>query len=158
MCGIAGFVGRFSVDRLREASCLIAHRGPDASGEYFDVDAGVGLAHRRLSIIDLSPLGAQPMSGADGAVVLVFNGEIYNYRELREELLARGVTFRGHSDTEVLLALYLAEGTAMLPRLNGIFAFALWDKRDQSLFVVRDGLGVKPLYYTVNARGFAFAS
>jgi asparagine synthase (glutamine-hydrolysing) len=158
MCGIAGFVGRFSGDRLREASCLIAHRGPDASGEYFDVDAGVGLAHRRLSIIDLSPLGAQPMSGADGAVILVFNGEIYNYRELREELRVRGVTFRGHSDTEVLLALYLAEGTAMLPRLNGIFAFALWDRRDQSLFVARDGLGVKPLYYTVNDRGFAFAS
>lgn len=158
MCGIAGYAGRFSADELRDASCLIAHRGPDDSGEYFDSVAGVGLAHRRLSIIDLSPLGAQPMLGADGAVVLVFNGEIYNFRELRDELVARGLTFRGHSDTEVLLALYLAEGTSMLSRLNGIFAFALWDKRDGTLFVARDGLGVKPLYYSMSDRGFAFAS
>ncbi|MDB4888768.1 MAG: asnB1 [Gemmatimonadetes bacterium] len=158
MCGITGYFGEFSPASLRGASCLIAHRGPDGEGEYVDVEAKVGLAHRRLAIIDLSPLGAQPMQSADGRVVLVFNGEIYNYRELRNELQSRGVSFRGHSDTEVLLALYLADGTEMLRRLNGIFAFALWDGRDGSLFVARDGMGVKPLYYSQGARGFAFSS
>jgi asparagine synthase (glutamine-hydrolysing) len=158
MCGIAGYFGGFSSARLRDASCLIAHRGPDGEGEYVDDERGIGLAHRRLAIIDLSPLGAQPMKSADGRVVLVFNGEIYNYRELRDELQSRGVSFRGHSDTEVLLALYLADGTEMLRRLNGIFAFALWDSRDASLFVARDGMGVKPLYYSQSTRGFAFAS
>jgi asparagine synthase (glutamine-hydrolysing) len=136
---------------------MIAHRGPDDSGVYLN-DLGIGLAFRRLAIIDLSPLGAQPMASPDGKVVIVFNGEIYNYRELRDELAARGVGFRGHSDTEVLLQLYLAEGEAMLSRLNGIFAFALWDGRDGTLLVARDALGVKPLYYAKCDRGVAFAS
>ncbi len=157
MCGLAGFSGAFSEERLREAGRLLAHRGPDDSGVYLN-DHGIGLVHRRLSIIDLSPLGAQPMASSDGAIVIVFNGEIYNFRELRDDLSRRGVAFRGHSDTEVLLQLYMAEGEAMLPRLNGIFAFALWDGRDQSLLIARDGLGVKPLYYAVTDRGFAFAS
>jgi asparagine synthase (glutamine-hydrolysing) len=156
MCGIAGFSGAFSQESLREAGDLIAHRGPDDSGMF--VHRNVGLVHRRLSIIDVSSTGAQPMASPDGAVVVTFNGEIYNYRELRRELLNRGVAFRGHSDTEVLVHLYLAEGDAALRRLNGIFAFALWDARDGSLLVARDALGVKPLYYAQTGRGFAFAS
>src|SRR6478736_3710930 len=157
MCGLAGFSGRFSEESLRDAGSLIAHRGPDDAGTYLN-DHGIGLTFRRLAIIDLSPRGAQPMASDDGAVVIVFNGEIYNYRELREELRGRGVTFRGESDTEVLLRLYLAEGEGMLRRLNGIFAFALWDGRDGSMLVARDALGVKPLYYATVDRGVAFAS
>ena len=158
MCGITGFSGNYSGELLERACRAIVHRGPDEDGIWFDEGAGIGIAHRRLSILDVSPTGAQPMVSNDGAVVLVFNGEIYNFRELRAELETSGHRFRGHSDTEVLLHLYLAHGEAMLDRLNGIFAFALWDKRNQSLFVARDALGVKPLYYAETAQGFAFAS
>ncbi len=158
MCGIAGYFGSFTPKQLARADSLQTHRGPDADGMWFDSGAGIGLAHRRLSILDLSPTGAQPMGSEDGSVVVVFNGEIYNFRELRAELEAGGHHFRGHSDTEVLLRLYLVHGEQMLGRLNGIFAFALWDKRDKSLFIARDALGVKPLYYTETVTGFAFAS
>ena len=138
MCGIIGFSGSFDAARLRHASGLQGHRGPDSSGEFIDAEAGMGLGHVRLSILDLSVLGNQPMSSPDGSVVLVFNGEIYNFRELRKELETHGCSFRGNSDTEVLLQLYLGYGEGMLGRLNGDFAFALWDKRDQTLFVARD--------------------
>lgn len=158
MCGILGYFGDFDRSALEAGLERIAHRGPDDSGTFFDQAAGVGFGHRRLSILDLSPLGHQPMSSSDGAITLIFNGEIYNFQELRAELQAKGHTFRGHSDTEVLLALYLEHGEAMLPRLNGIFAFALWDARTNSMFVARDALGVKPLYFFAGARGFAFAS
>ncbi len=158
MCGIIGFSGSFDAARLRHASGLQGHRGPDSSGEFIDAEAGLGLGHVRLSILELSVLGNQPMSSPDGSVVLVFNGEIYNFRDLRKELETRGCSFRGNSDTEVLLQLYLAYGEGMLGRLNGDFAFALWDKRDQTLFVARDALGVKPLYYADTPAGFAFAS
>jgi asparagine synthase (glutamine-hydrolysing) len=158
MCGIAGFLGEFSPAALLLASECQAHRGPDDAGEFFDEEAGVGLAHRRLSILDLSAAGHQPMHSEDGSVTLVFNGEIYNFRELREELVGEGVAFRGTSDTEVLLHMYLRSGAAMLSRLNGIFAFAVWDSRSSSLFVARDALGVKPLYFSHGASGFAFAS
>jgi asparagine synthase (glutamine-hydrolysing) len=144
--------------KLSEAVRLLAHRGPDDEGLWWDERACVGLGHRRLAIIDLSPAARQPMWDATGQVAVVFNGEIYNYRELRQELLARGFAFRSQSDTEVLLHLYLACGVEMLPRLNGIFAFALWDARDRSLFVARDALGVKPLYYAAWPMGVAFAS
>ncbi|MEI6066074.1 MAG: asparagine synthase (glutamine-hydrolyzing) [Methylococcaceae bacterium] len=157
MCGIIGISGG-CLDHLAAASDLLAHRGPDDSGIFVDQNAGVGLGHRRLSIVDLSPLGHQPMLGADGTVVLVFNGEIYNFRELRVDLEAKGFSFRGHSDTEVLLNLYLAEGEAMLSRLNGIFAFAVWDSRKQALLIARDALGVKPLYYAALDGRFVFAS
>jgi len=157
MCGIAGFSGAFSDEMLRNAGAQISHRGPDGSGSYRN-EHGVGFFHRRLSIIDLSPSGAQPMATADGSLVIVYNGELYNYRELRDELAARGAAFRSQSDTEVILQLYLAEGEACLTRLNGIFAFALWDGRDRTLLVARDGMGVKPLYYAESSRGFAFAS
>lgn len=158
MCGIVGFFGKFPVKLLENASKAISHRGPDADGIWLDDEVGVGFAHRRLSILDLSPAGAQPMLSDDKAVVLVFNGEIYNFRELRVELEASGYQFRGHSDTEVLLHLYTAYGEKMLARLNGIFAFALWDKRKSSLFVARDALGVKPMYFAETSSGFAFAS
>ena len=137
---------------------VLAHRGPDDAGEWFDPEYETGLTHRRLSIIDLSPSGHQPMWDATHTAVIVFNGEIYNYRKLRKDLYEGGFTFKSHSDTEVLLNLYLRDGIEMLSRLNGIFAFALWDTRSRELFVARDGIGVKPLYYTENKNGFVFAS
>lgn len=158
MCGIVGYYGDFAREALREADRMQAHRGPDAAGVWYDEFARIGLAHRRLAILDLSAAGAQPMVSDDGNVVLIFNGEIYNFRELRVQLEASGHQFRGHSDTEVLLRLYFAHGRQVLNQLNGIFAFALWDKRDQSLFIARDALGVKPLYYAETATGVAFAS
>ncbi len=158
MCGIAGFSGRFESDLLGRMNDRMAHRGPDDSGTLFVDDAGVGLAHRRLSIIDLSARGHQPMWDADQRAVIVYNGELYNFRELREELLADGFRFESGSDTEVLLNLYLRDGVGMLERLNGMFAFAIWDKEEKRLFVARDQIGVKPLYYTTTERGFLFAS
>ncbi|MCA9512814.1 MAG: asparagine synthase (glutamine-hydrolyzing) [Myxococcales bacterium] len=158
MCGIAGFSGRFDAALLDRMNAAIVHRGPDDAGTAFDVAAGIGLAHRRLSIIDLSPRGHQPMVDATGTVTVVYNGEIYNYRELRDELVADGYAFRSDCDTEVLLNLYLRDGDKMMSRLNGIYAFALHDSRDDSLLVVRDGLGVKPLYWAETSRGFVFAS
>lgn len=158
MCGIAGYSGVFGPDLLAGMSNAIAHRGPDAEGEFLDEDAGIGLAHRRLAIVDLSSAGDQPMRDEAGQVVLIYNGEIYNFRELRNELIAEGYRFRGHSDTEVLLNLYLRDGPDLLQRLNGIFAFAIWDTRTRRLFLARDHLGVKPLYHTTTPRGFLFAS
>ncbi len=169
MCGIVGWSIGFDrperstsrppgPSQLAQALRRLAHRGPDDEGSWRDERAGVALGHRRLAIIDLSSAARQPMWDATGRAAIVFNGEIYNYRELRKELAARGLAFRTQSDTEVLLNLYLAEGAEMLPRLNGIFAFALWDARDRSLFLARDALGVKPLYYAASSEVFAFAS
>ena len=158
MCGIAGFHGAFDPQRLARMSKVIAHRGPDDRGEWYSPNLRVGLAHRRLAIIDLSPSGHQPMTDAAGTVVIVFNGEIYNFRELRSELESQGVGFRGHSDTEVLLALYRARGEGMLSLLNGIFAFAIYDEADQTLFLACDAMGVKPLYFNESPDGFVFAS
>jgi asparagine synthase (glutamine-hydrolysing) len=158
MCGIGGFLGSFSPDLLNRMSAAMSHRGPDDDGVYFDAESGVGLAHRRLSIIDLSSCGRQPMWDVTRTAAIVFNGEIYNYRELRAELGAAGFRFRSHTDTEVLLNLYLRDGEAMLSKLNGMFAFAIWDTRTRALFLARDGLGVKPLYYARTADGFLFAS
>jgi asparagine synthase (glutamine-hydrolysing) len=158
MCGIVAYSGTFSRELVERANELQAHRGPDDRGVFFDDRAGVALGHVRLSIIDLSDLAHQPMTAQDGEVVLVFNGEIYNYRELRSELANHGHAFRGHSDTEVLLHMYLEYGDAMLDKLNGIFAFALFDARRNQLFVARDAIGVKPLYFAATARDFAAAS
>lgn len=157
MCGIVG-LSADNLDRLAVANDLLAHRGPDDSGVFTDPAAGIGLGHCRLSILDPSPMGHQPMVSEDGRVVLVFNGEIYNFRELRKRLEAEGQTFNGHSDTEVLLNMYLADGEAMLSQLNGIFSFAIWDNRKQLLLIARDALGVKPLYYVALDGSFAFAS
>ena len=160
MCGIAGFSlfnhqegGQASLTSMHEA---IHHRGPDASGTY--LDEHIGLCHRRLSILDLSEAGNQPMFSADGNLVIVFNGEIYNFLELRAELEAEGVQFKSHTDTEVILALYAREGTQCLGKLNGMFAFAIWDKTKQELFIARDRLGKKPLYYFSHNGRFAFGS
>ncbi len=158
MCGIAGYSGTFDVARLELANARQAHRGPDDSGIFVDDEAKVGLGHVRLSILDVSTNGHQPMSRDNGSVILIFNGEIYNFRELRQELEGKGRRFTSKSDTEVLLQLYIEEGEAMLRRLNGIFAIAIWDRRTQILLVARDALGVKPLYYTENSAGIAFAS
>jgi asparagine synthase (glutamine-hydrolysing) len=136
----------------------IAHRGPDGSGEFHDPASGIGLAHRRLAILDLSPTGAQPMWSRERRACIVFNGEIYNFRELRPALESDGFPFRGHSDTEVLLNLYLRDGPAMLEQLNGIFALAVWDAERGTLLLARDGLGVKPLYCAETLDGFLFAS
>jgi len=133
----------------------MAHRGPDDAGVY--VDGPIGLGHRRLSIIDLAG-GHQPMSNEDGTVWIVFNGEIYNYRELREELVAKGYTFRTNSDTEVIIRMYEDADEQCIQRLSGMFAFAIWDKKKQTLLLARDRLGIKPLYF-VNGHGFlAFSS
>lgn len=168
MCGIAGYSSgadnRPDIKVLVSAKDTLAHRGPDDSGVFEDPEHGIGLAHTRLSILDLSSLGHQPMLSDDGRVALVFNGEIYNFRELRTELEAKGYQFHGHSDTDVLLQLYLANRqshgplSAMLGRLNGIFAFALWDADLCSMLLVRDALGVKPLYYCVEPGRLMFSS
>jgi asparagine synthase (glutamine-hydrolysing) len=158
MCGIIGFNGNFHRDSLASGLRAIRHRGPDDGGEFFDPESGVGLGHARLSIIDLSPLGHQPMSDRASGVQLVFNGEIYNYRELRADLEKKGCAFRGHSDTEVLLQMYLEQGTEMFPQLNGIFTVGIWDPRSRVLTVVRDALGVKPLYVAETPCGVGFCS
>ena len=159
MCGILGIVGRDGQPLEREAFCrardTMTHRGPDDAGVY--QDGAVMLGHRRLSIIDLGG-GHQPMSAADNAVWIVFNGEIYNFQVLRDELAGKGHAFKTSSDTEVILQLYLEEGVRGFERLNGIFAFAIWDRRSGELHLVRDQLGIKPLYYAVTPRGLVFAS
>lgn len=143
----------------RRMALPLAHRGPDADGVWTDAEAGVGFGHRRLSIIDLSPAGAQPMVSASGRFVVSYNGEIYNIEELRPALEARGVRFRGHSDTEVLLEACAAWGVeAAAKRVIGMFAFALWDRAERCLYLVRDRMGIKPLYYSATPERFTFAS
>src|SRR4051794_40583839 len=134
----------------------IAHRGPDGEGRY--VDGAVGLGNRRLAIIDLSAAGAQPMTSEDGQVVVTYNGEIYNFRELRGELERHGHVFSSHTDTEVLVHGYEQWGPAVVERLNGMFAFALWDRREQRLLLARDRYGVKPLYVARAGRAILFGS
>lgn len=152
MCGLAAVFsysavalapGRTALDRVCDA---MAARGPDGGGVWWSSDGRVGLGHRRLSILDLSDGGAQPMVSADGGRVIVFNGEIYNFRELRAELEAKGEVFRSQSDTEVLLALWRVWGADGLARLRGMFAFALWDEARGGMVLARDGFGIKPLY------------
>lgn len=149
MCGIAGFLRTSSPsagkDVLVQMGNVIRHRGPDAGGEY--LDDYVSLAHRRLSIIDLSAQGNQPMFSSDGRKVIVFNGEIYNFQELKKDLQQEGIQFNTRTDTEVILALYEKYGADCLPHLNGMFAFALWDMDKKQLFLARDRIGKKPLYY-----------
>ncbi|MCA9051606.1 MAG: asparagine synthase (glutamine-hydrolyzing) [Planctomycetaceae bacterium] len=158
MCGIFGIVGRFSAAGLRNAALTLTHRGPDGFGEYFDSATGVYLAHTRLSIIDLSDAGRQPMTNEDGTVHLTFNGEIYNFRDLRQELVTAGHQFRSLSDSEVIVHGYEQWGCDVVQRLRGIFAFAIWDERRMVLTLARDRLGVKPVYYWIHGNEFAFAS
>ena len=160
MCGIAGLLdleGR-SVDpvTLDRMARTIRHRGPDDSGIY--VDGTVGLANVRLAVIDTSAAGHQPMGSADGRYVIVYNGELYNYRELAAELAETGRPFESRTDTEVVLRAYEEWGPACLDRFNGMFAFAVWDSRERELFIARDRLGIKPLYYASIGGTFAFGS
>ena len=161
MCGITGIwafneVGRFQMTNLAKSTASLSHRGPDDQGTYND--HFVGLGHRRLSIIDTSNLGHQPMSSADGRYQIVFNGEIYNYKELKQELLHYGAEFKSESDTEVLLQLFIHKGIKCLDDLNGFFALAIYDSHQKRLFIARDRFGIKPLLYFQDEFKFLFAS
>lgn len=151
MCGIVGFQSSEHFKNLKEflpaASASLSHRGPDDCGIFFDENSGVGLAHRRLAILDLSSAGHQPMATADGKLHVSYNGEIYNFMAIRKTLVDCGHQFFSTSDTEVLLKAYLQWGPDCLQRFIGMFAFAIWDERNRSLFLARDRLGIKPLYY-----------
>src|SRR6056297_1589211 len=161
MCGITGFITFSSHDpqqataRVRKMADTLAHRGPDEEGFYVDDHAALG--HKRLSIIDLSS-GQQPMAGGEGRYQIVFNGEVYNFQEIRTELEHKGYRFTTASDTEVVLNAYIAWGNACVTKFNGMFAFAIWDKQRKTLFAARDRVGKKPFYYIHNADTFAFAS
>jgi len=163
MCGFAGFVGSAPEQELRTQVCRMAdqlvHRGPDDSGVWVDAEAGIALGFRRLAIVDLSPTGRQPMISSNGRYVMVFNGEVYNFGELRKDLESRGHAFRGHSDTEVMLEAVSEWGLeAAVKKFVGMFAFALWDRRERVLHLVRDRLGIKPLYCGLADRTFLFGS
>lgn len=161
MCGIIG-VASNTLQTQRSWLAIgrdaMIHRGPDDAGEWWSVDGCVGLGHRRLAIIDLSPAGHQPMHDAFGAISIAFNGEIYNFVDLREQLIAKGHAFRSHSDTEVILAAYREWGSDCLSRLNGMFAFALYDGNQRQLLLARDRAGEKPLFYTLDKGTLSFAS
>jgi asparagine synthase (glutamine-hydrolysing) len=166
MCGIVGF-WHFNADRSAEdlnavidrMSKTLYLRGPDSGGDWIDAASGIALGHRRLAIVDLSASGHQPMISADGRYVIVFNGEIYNFQELRQQLQAHGHRFRGHSDTEIMLASFSQWGiTEALQRFNGMFAFALWDRQTRQLTLARDRMGEKPLYYGWMGNTFLFGS
>lgn len=160
MCGITGIFhlngDPVSPALLRSMTKALAHRGPD--GEGFVMDTVIGLGHRRLAILDLSAAGHQPMTTPDGNFILTYNGEVYNFRELRRELERLGHSFCSRTDTEVVLRAYVQWGPECVTRFNGMFALALWDKTRQELFLARDRYGIKPLYYTFNGDSFVFAS
>ena len=157
MCGIFGAIGPHAEALAKKAQASLAHRGPDGSSSFFAPDARLALAHTRLAIQDLGATATQPMTDPDGLATIVFNGEIYNFRELREQL-SGGYEFRSSGDTEVLLAAYLRWGDDMFGKLNGIFALAIYDHRQRAVLLARDGLGVKPLYWAQTKSHFAFAS
>ncbi len=158
MCGIAGALGVTDNQLIERMTIALAHRGPDDGGYYVNPAQQVTLGHRRLSIIDLSPAGHQPMSYADGRFWITFNGEIYNYQEIKADLQQLGRQISSASDTEVILAAYAQWGAAAVPRLRGMFTFAIWDEQEQSLFLARDRFGIKPLLYAQLDNVFLFAS
>jgi len=161
VCGITGFwdfkkiATKANLLLITDALC---HRGPDDTGSFFDPSQGVGLGHTRLTIIDLSSQARQPMSNDPDSIWVTFNGEIYNYRELRQELICKGRQFKTNSDTEVILKAYEEWGIQCISRFRGMFAFVLWDANHKKLFLVRDRLGVKPLYYYYDDHLLLFAS
>ena len=159
MCGIAGYFGfsHFGAQNVLRATEMLRHRGPDDSGVE-EVASGVVLGQTRLSILDLSPLGHQPMKDSRTGSWLVFNGEIYNFQSLRRELESKGASFRGNSDTEVILSGLAMEGKSFLSRLEGMYAFAFWNAAENSLLVARDPMGIKPFYFFLNDKEFGFAS
>lgn len=158
MCGYVGFTNptENAKETLQKMCDAIAHRGPDAEGSY--IDENIALGHRRLSIIDITEAGTQPLYSADKNYVLVFNGEIYNYQEIRKELMEKGYTFATHTDSEVLIYGYQEYGKDLLNRLRGMFSFVIWDKANQTLFGARDFFGIKPLYYATMGNTFMFGS
>jgi len=161
MCGITGIIalsesGRSQIAKLEQSTDALSHRGPDHAGHFYHGD--VGLGHRRLSVIDTSDAGNQPMTDNSGRYTIVFNGEFYNYREQRALLEKKGFVFNSASDTEVLLQLYLHEGPDFLEKVNGFFALAIYDKQADTLFIARDRMGIKPLYYAQDDSVFLFAS
>lgn len=161
MCGICGVLNfdkehHVTADIVERMSAVLAHRGPDDGGVF--VHGNIGLGHRRLSIIDLSSAGRQPLFNEDGTIVIVFNGEIYNFKELRQKLIANGHSFRSESDTEVVIHLYEEYAEACLQKLVGMFAFAIWDSRHKKLFLARDRLGIKPLLFSIAKDRILFAS
>jgi len=160
MCGIIGEISSEKVDTKKfiQMRDELKHRGPDDAGLYVNGKGNVALGHRRLSIIDLTPAGRQPMSSEDNDVWLTFNGEIYNYKELREELIKRGHTFKSKTDAEVVIHAYQQWGMDSLLKLRGMFAFAIWDEKANKLFLARDRIGIKPLYYYVDNNRFVFSS
>src|SRR5215468_1202384 len=166
MCGIAGFLTGISSGMARELAdvssamnACLQHRGPDDHGVWMDEDSGVALAHRRLSILDLTPAGHQPMISADGRYVIIYNGEVYSHQPIAAELAAQGHRFNGHSDTEVILNAFAVNGIGpTLKRMIGMFAIALWDRRDRSLTLIRDRLGIKALYWAKFGELFLFGS
>ncbi len=164
MCGFAGALERDTPadlwqEQLAAMGRTLVHRGPDDAGTWFDPEAGIGFTHRRLAVIDVSPEGRQPMASRSGRFIVVYNGEIYNYEALRTDLAAENIPWRGHSDTEVLLAAVEAWSLPeTVRRAVGMFAFALWDRQDRVLHLVRDRLGIKPLYYGWSGRSFLFGS
>ncbi len=155
MCGITGFTWE-DKELIRAVTNCIAHRGPDAEGYY--IDKGISLGHRRLSIIDLSPKGKQPMFNEDNTIILTFNGEIYNFKELKSELVKNGHIFKSNSDTEVIIHGYETYGEKIFSMLDGMFALGLWDKINQKLIIARDRIGKKPLYYSQDGKNLLFAS
>jgi asparagine synthase (glutamine-hydrolysing) len=163
MCGICGILATgdgFACDESLAGAMAdtIAHRGPDDSGTWSSRNGRVAFGHRRLSIVDLSPAGHQPMSNEDGTVWIAYNGEVYNHRALRSELEAKGHRYRSHTDTETIVHLWEEEGPACVERLQGMFGLAIWDERRRELFLARDRLGIKPLYYAQPPGGFVFGS
>lgn len=160
MCGIAGLIhlnnNPVSPVVLQRMTDAIAHRGPDGEGHW--IEGNIGLGHRRLAIIDLSPAGHQPMASISQRYVMVYNGEVYNYRELRVELESQGYQFRSRTDSEVVLNALIAWGAKGLERFNGMFGLALWDRQEQTLLLARDRYGIKPLYYSMQGQTLAFGS
>src|SRR3989338_4485022 len=171
MCGIFGVVDMTGcpIDEmvLKQSLFSLAHRGPDDEGIYISHQSpatshqskpSIGLGHRRLSIIDLSPAGHQPMSNEDGSIWIVLNGEIYNYNDLREDLKTKGHKFKSNTDTEVIIHLYEEYGEGCVLHLRGMFAFAIWDDNENQLLLVKDRFGKKPLFYRENEDGLVFSS
>ena len=160
ICGILASTDQFETGlaHLEAMADTMIHRGPDDSGAWRSTDGAVALGHRRLSIVDLSPAGRQPMANEDDTIWITYNGEVYNHRALRAELEAKGHVYRSATDTESIVHLYEEEGPRCVERLHGMFALAIWDSRRRELFLARDRLGIKPLYYAQPPGGFIFAS
>jgi asparagine synthase (glutamine-hydrolysing) len=156
MCGIAGFISKeFREEQLKKMTNCLSHRGPDAEGYFFDEAKGVGLGHKRLSIIDLSAAANQPFYSADRRYILIFNGEVYNFKEVQAKY---GIQPRTSSDTEIIVEAFAKAGPGCFKDFNGMFAMAIWDNREDKLYLVRDRIGIKPLYYFHQGNELAFAS